>query len=173
MDGRRRCSWTFEDGRDAAAASEQRSAPSLAAKPMGDAYDRSRQLLECAPVQQPGSATPATTNHGSLTTYNSESKAYGRGAGVGRGRGVGTGLGVALGLPVGVAVGEGGTVAVGVAVAVAVGVAVAIAVAVGVTVAVALGVGLLITVADGLGVGVGLPPAAQKISIKSVGVEGA
>src|SRR4029077_6152104 len=54
---------------------------------------------------KPGSATPATTNHGSLTTFNSESKAYGRGGGVGRGRGAGVDLGVALGVPVGVAVG--------------------------------------------------------------------
>src|SRR5213596_3329504 len=52
-----------------------------------------------------GQRAPATTNQGSLTTYNSESKAYGRGGGVGRGRGVGTDLGVALGVPVGVAVG--------------------------------------------------------------------
>jgi hypothetical protein len=51
---------------------------------------------------KPGSATPATTNHGSVTTYNSESKAYGRGGGVGRGRGVGVDLGVTLGVPVGV-----------------------------------------------------------------------
>ena len=55
---------------------------------------------------KPGSATPATTNHGSLTTYNSEYKAYGRGGGVGRGRGVGlVRIGVMLGVPVGV--GEG------------------------------------------------------------------
>jgi hypothetical protein len=73
-------------------------------------WHRLRRLRQAygAPREKPihlsrGQRPPATTNHGSLTTYNSESKAYGRGGGVGRGRGVGTGLGVMLGVPVGVA----------------------------------------------------------------------